>query len=163
MNEAVKVGKAAPAFKLEDAEGNTVSLADFKGKSNVVVYFYPKAMTPGCTVQACSLRDSKKQLAKLNTVVLGISPDPQKSLVKFIERDKLNFTLLSDPEHKVAEKYGAWGEKSLYGRKYMGIMRSTVIVGKDGKVKHVMEKVNTKTHHDDVMEIIQKINEGLEG
>lgn len=162
MNEKVTIGKAAPAFKLLDAEGETVALADFKGKKNVVIYFYPKAMTPGCTVQACSIRDSKKQFAKLDTVVLGISPDPQKSLVKFIERDQLNFTLLSDPDHKVAEKYGAWGEKSLYGRKYMGILRSTVIVGKDGKVKHVMEKVNTKTHHDDVLEIIKKINEDLE-
>lgn len=159
MNDKVKVGKAAPAFKLVDAEGETVSLADFKGKNNVVVYFYPKAMTPGCTVQACSIRDSKKELAKLDTVVLGISPDPQKSLQKFIERDKLNFTLLSDPDHKIAEKYGAWGEKSLYGKKYMGILRSTFIVGKDGKVKHVMDKVNTKTHHDDVLEIISGLED----
>lgn len=157
MNETIKVGKAAPAFKLENAEGETVKLSDFKGEKNVVIYFYPKAMTPGCTVQACSIRDSKKAFAKLDTVVLGISPDAPKSLAKFTERDKLNFTLLSDPDHKVAELYGAWGEKSLYGRKYMGILRSTVIVGKDGKVKHVMEKVNTKTHHDDVLEIIANL------
>ncbi len=151
-----KIGNLAPSFKAENEAGVEVSLKDFKGKKNVVLYFYPKAMTPGCTVQACSLRDSKKTLEKLDTVVLGMSPDPVKSLVKFIEKEKLNFTLLSDADHAIAEKYGVWQEKSLYGRKYMGVMRMTFIIGKDGKLKHIMEKVNTKTHHDDVIEYLKE-------
>ena len=151
-----KVGNLAPSFKAENEAGEEVSLKDFKGKKNVVLYFYPKAMTPGCTVQACSLRDNKKAFEKLDTVVLGMSPDPVKSLVKFIEKEKLNFTLLSDVDHAIAEKYGVWQEKSLYGRKYMGVMRMTFIIGKDGKLKHIMEKVNTKTHHDDVLEYLKE-------
>lgn len=150
------VGKSAPSFKALNQEGEEVKLADYKGKKNVVLYFYPKAMTPGCTVQACSLRDSMKALEKIDTVVLGVSPDPVKSLVKFQDKEKLNFTLLSDEDHSIAEKYGTWGEKSLYGRKYMGMFRMTFIIGKDGKIKHVMEKVNTKTHHDDVIEWIKE-------
>ncbi|MFZ4712179.1 MAG: thioredoxin-dependent thiol peroxidase [Bacteriovoracaceae bacterium] len=146
-----KIGKAAPSFKTLNELGESVSLKDFKGKKNVVLYFYPKAMTPGCTVQACGIRDSKSAFHKLDTVVLGISPDPVKSLVKFQEKQGLNFSLLSDEDHEIADKYGAWGEKSLYGRKYMGVFRMTFIIGKDGKLLHLMEKVNTKTHHDDVL------------
>lgn len=146
-----EIGKSAPAFTLQDQQGQKVSLADFKGKKNVVLYFYPKAMTPGCTVQACGLRDSQKSLDKLDTVVLGVSPDPVAKLQKFIEKESLNFTLLSDEDHKVAESYGAWGLKKFMGREYMGILRYTYLIDKAGKLRHVMDKVKTKTHHDDVL------------
>ena len=142
-----KIGNLAPKFALQDHEGNAVSLADFKGKSAVVIYFYPKAMTPGCTVQAQGLRDTAKALKKLNTVVLGISPDPIKKLAKFVERDALNFQLLSDEDHAVADSYGAWGPKKFMGREFDGILRTTFIVGKDGKLKAVMDKFKTKDHH----------------
>jgi peroxiredoxin Q/BCP len=142
-----KIGNLAPKFVLQDHEGNAISLADFKGKSAVVVYFYPKAMTPGCTVQAQGLRDTAKALKKLNTVVLGISPDPIKKLAKFVERDALNFQLLSDEDHAVADSYGAWGPKKFMGREFDGILRTTFIVGQDGKLKAVMDKFKTKDHH----------------
>jgi peroxiredoxin Q/BCP len=150
-----KIGNLAPAFSLLNQDGEKVSLKDFVGnkagdKQNVILYFYPKAMTPGCTVQACGLRDSQQELAELDTVALGVSPDAVPRLKKFIERDQLNFTLLSDEDHALAEKYGVWGMKKFMGREFMGILRTTFIIGKDGKLKHVMAKVNTKTHHDDV-------------
>jgi len=146
-----KIGNLAPKFALQDHEGNAVSLSDFKGKSAVVVYFYPKAMTPGCTVQAQGLRDTAKALKKLNTVVLGISPDPIKKLAKFVERDALNFQLLSDEDHAVADSYGAWGPKKFMGREFDGILRTTFIVGKDGKLKAVMDKFKTKDHHTELL------------
>jgi peroxiredoxin Q/BCP len=152
-----KVGGAAPAFTLPNQAGKPVSLKQFKGKQNVVLYFYPKAMTPGCTVQACGIRDSKKALAKLDTVVLGLSPDPVAKLARFIDKEALNFTLLSDEDHAVTEKYGAWGLKKFMGREFMGVLRTTFIIGKDGRLKHVMGKVNTKTHHDDVMDLIGEL------
>jgi thioredoxin-dependent peroxiredoxin len=151
-----KIGSAAPAFTLLDQDGNKVSLKQFKGVKNVVLYFYPKAMTPGCTVQACGIRDSKKALAKLNTVVLGVSPDPVAKLGRFIEKHDLNFTLLSDEDHEVAGKYGAWGLKKFMGREFMGVLRTTFIIGKDGRLKHVMAKVNTKSHHDDVIALLSE-------
>ncbi len=152
-----KVGNMAPAFTLLDQDGNKVSLKDFRGKSNVALYFYPKAMTPGCTVQACGIRDSKKALAKLDTVVLGVSPDPVGRLGKFIEKQDLNFTLLSDEDHAITEKYGCWGLKKFMGREFMGVLRTTFIIGKDGRLKHVMDKVKTKSHHDDVMDLIKEL------
>lgn len=152
-----KVGNLAPAFKLLDQNGNEVSLKQFRDKSNVVLYFYPKAMTPGCTVQACGIRDSKKELAKLNTVVLGVSPDPVARLGRFIEKQELNFTLLSDEDHAITEKYGVWDLKKFMGREFMGVVRSTFIIGKDGRLKHVMAKVKTKTHHDDVLQLISEL------
>lgn len=151
-----KVGNAAPAFTLVNQKGEKVSLKDFKDKSNVVLYFYPKAMTPGCTVQACGIRDTKKKYASAKTVVLGVSPDAPERLVKFIEKEKLNFDLLSDPDHKIADKYGAWGPKKFMGKEYDGILRTTFIIGKDGRLKHVMDKVKTKTHHDDVLNWIKE-------
>ncbi len=147
-----KVGNLAPAFTMVNQNGEKVSLKDFKGKKNVVLYFYPKAMTPGCTVQAQGIRDSKAILKKLDTVVLGVSPDEEKRLVKFIERDELNFDLLSDPEHKITEKYGCWSLKKFMGKEYMGVVRTTFIIGKDGRLKHIMDKFKTKTHHDDLIE-----------
>ena len=149
-----KIGNLAPAFSLSDQDGKTVSLKDFKGK-RVVLYFYPRAMTPGCTVQACGLRDSAKILAKLNTVALGVSPDQPKSLLKFRERDQLNFDLLSDPDHTIAEKYGVWAMKKFMGRESMGILRTTFIIGVDGKLRHIINKVTTKTHHNDVIALLQ--------
>ncbi len=153
----VKIGTVAPAFTLLDQDGNKVSLKQFKGEKNVALYFYPKAMTPGCTVQACGIRDSKKALAKIDTVVLGVSPDAVAKLGRFIEKQALNFTLLSDEDHAVTEKYGAWGLKKFMGREFMGVLRTTFIIGKDGRVKHVMDKVNTKSHHDDVIALITQL------
>ena len=147
---SLKIGDMAPEFTLEDQNGKMVSLKDFRGK-NVVVYFYPKAMTPGCTVQACSVRDSQSKLNDANIVVLGISADPVKKLKQFESKDKLNFTLLSDPEHKLIESYGSWGMKKFMGREYMGISRQSFLIDQSGKIIHIMNKVDTKTHHDDVL------------
>jgi peroxiredoxin Q/BCP len=152
-----KIGNMAPAFSLPNQDGNKVALKDFRDDKNVVVYFYPKAMTPGCTVQACGLRDSSAALNKLDTVVLGVSPDPVARLGKFIDKEGLNFTLLSDEDHAIAEKYGAWGLKKFMGREFMGILRTTFIIGKDGRLKHIMDKVKTKTHHDDVLTLIREL------
>ncbi|MFK8047961.1 MAG: thioredoxin-dependent thiol peroxidase [Halioglobus sp.] len=152
-----KVGNLAPAFTLLNQDGEKVSLKQFRDKSNVVVYFYPKAMTPGCTVQACGIRDSKKELAKLNTVVLGISPDPVARLGRFIEKQDLNFTLLSDEDHAITEKYGCWDLKKFMGKEFMGVVRTSFIIGKDGKLKKVMDKFKTKTHHDDVIAQIKEL------
>ena len=146
-----KIGNLAPAFSLPDQTGAKVSLKDFRDKKNVVLYFYPRAMTPGCKVQACGLRDSQSALAKLDTVVLGVSPDPIGKLQKFIEKEQLNFTLLSDEDHAVADKYGCWGLKKFMGREFMGLLRTTFIIGKDGKLRHIIAKVNTKNHHDEVL------------
>lgn len=150
-----KTGNLAPAFKLQNQNGDEVDLKSFRGK-NVVLYFYPKAMTPGCTTQACGIRDYKNEFGKLNTVVLGISPDEPKKLLKFIEKERLNFDLLSDPDHAVAEAYGVWGLKKFMGREYMGILRTTFIIGSDGKLKYVMDDVKTKTHHEDVSNYIKE-------
>ena len=152
-----KVGNMAPVFTLLDQDGNKVSLKQFRGEKNVVLYFYPKAMTPGCTVQACGIRDSKKQFAKLDTVVLGVSPDAVARLGRFIDKQDLNFTLLSDEDHAITEKYGAWGLKKFMGREFMGVLRSTFIIGKDGRLKHVMDKVKTKSHHEDVTALIKAL------
>jgi peroxiredoxin Q/BCP len=152
-----KVGNMAPAFSLLDQGGNKVSLKQFKGKQNVALYFYPRAMTPGCTVQACGIRDSKKALAKLDTVVLGVSPDPVAKLGKFIEKQDLNFTLLSDEDHAITEKYGVWRLKKFMGKEFMGVVRTTFIIGKDGRLKHVMDKFKTKTHHDDLIAMLKEL------
>lgn len=146
----LKVGDSAPDFTLLDQNGKSVSLHDFKGK-NVVVYFYPKAMTPGCTVQACEISHSEAKLKAAHIVVLGISADPVKSLKKFEEKEKLNFTLLSDPEKKVIQSYGAWGLKKFMGREFEGILRQSFLIDSEGKIAHIMEKVDTKTHHDDIL------------
>lgn len=153
-----KVGNNAPAFSLKNQDDKTVSLKDFKGKKNVVLYFYPKAMTPGCTTQACGIRDTKAKLSRQDTVVLGVSPDPVKRLAKFRDKEKLNFDLLSDEDHKLAEKYGVWGLKKFMGREYMGVNRISFIIGKDGKLKHIMDKVKTKTHHDDVLNLVKALD-----
>jgi peroxiredoxin Q/BCP len=156
MSTLPKIGNMAPAFTMLDQNSEKVSLKDFKGKKNVVLYFYPKAMTPGCTTQACGIRDFKKEFAKADTVVFGVSPDAPARLGRFIERDDLNFSLLSDEEHKIADKYGSWGPKKFMGREYDGILRQTFIIGKDGRLKEIMAKVKTKTHHEDVLEYIKE-------
>ncbi len=150
-----RIGSKAPAFTLQDQNGDKHSLKDYSG-STVVLYFYPKAMTPGCTVQACGIRDSEKTLKKIGVEVLGVSIDAYPRLTKFAERDNLNFTLLSDEDHKVADKYGVWGLKKFMGREFIGLKRTTFILDKEGKVRCIMEKVNTKTHHDDVMKWIKE-------
>lgn len=153
-----KIGNLAPAFTLLNQDGEKVSLKDFRDSKTVVLYFYPRAMTPGCTVQARGIRDSLRAFDRAGAVVLGVSPDPVNKLVKFTEKEALNFTLLSDPDHAAAEKYGCWGLKKFMGRESMGILRTTFIIGKDGRLKHVMSKVNTKTHHDEVLELVKSLS-----
>ena len=138
-------GDPAPDFALSDADGNTVRLADFR-KRKVVVYFYPAAMTPGCTVEACDFRDSLSVLSVGGTDVLGVSPDPLDRLVKFREKEQLNFPLLSDPDHAVMERYGAWGEKNQYGRRMVGVIRSTFVVGPEGRLEQVQYGVRASGH-----------------
>ncbi|HCG79066.1 MULTISPECIES: thioredoxin-dependent thiol peroxidase [Thalassolituus] len=145
-----ELGQPAPDFTTLNQREEEVALSDLKGKK-VVLYFYPKAMTPGCTVQACGLRDTQKELDDRNVVVLGLSPDAPKRLQKFIDRDELNFDLLSDEDHAIAEKYGVWAMKKFMGREFMGVHRITFIIDEDGKLVHIMEKVKTKTHHDDLI------------
>ena len=152
-----KVGNMAPAWTLLNQDGNKVSLKDFKGKKNVVFYFYLKALTPGCITQACGIRDAKKELDKLDAVVFGVSPDPVEKLQRFIEKKELNFDLLSDEDKKVTERYGVWGLKKFMGKEFMGVIRTTFIIGKDGRLKHIMDKVKTKSHHDDVIEILKTL------
>ena len=151
-----KVGNMAPAFTTVNQREEKVSLKDFRDKKNVLLYFYPKASTPGCTVQACELRDHLIEYDKLDTVVLGISPDPVSRLQKFKEKYDLNFDLLSDVDHPIADKYGVWGQKKMAGREYMGLIRTTFIIGKDGRLKHVMEKVRTKKHHEDAIALVKQ-------
>lgn len=142
-------GTKAPLFTLADQDGNNVSLSDFRGQK-VVLYFYPKDNTPGCTREACSIRDNMPDFSRLNVKIFGVSRDSGESHRKFIEKQNLNFTLLSDPEHKVMEEYGAWGEKTLYGRKSMGVIRSTFVINEDGVIEKVYKKVNTATHGEDL-------------
>ena len=143
---AIEEGKAAPAFTLKDARGEKVSLKDFKGR-NVVLYFYPKDDTPGCTKEACGFRDLWQDIQKKGTVVLGVSPDSPESHTRFATKYSLPFTLLCDPEHSVMEKYGAWGEKNMYGKKTMGVIRSTVLIGPDGKVRKHWRRVPKADEH----------------
>ncbi|MBY7958221.1 thioredoxin-dependent thiol peroxidase [Vibrio fluvialis] len=149
----LKAGSPAPAFSLLDQDGNTVSLSDFTGKK-VLFYFYPKAMTPGCTVQAQGMRDVKSELDAHNVVVLGVSIDPVKRLGKFIERDNLNFTLLSDEDHAVAEQFGVWGEKKFMGKVYDGLHRISFLINENGVIEHVFDKFKTKDHHEVVLDYL---------
>lgn len=153
-----RVGYMAPAFSLENQNGSLVALKDFKHKKNVVLYFYPKAMTPGCNVQARGIRDHLKAFNRADTVVLGVSPDRPERLAKFEEKENLNFFLLSDSNHQLAEKYGVWGPKKFMGKEYIGILRTTFVIGKDGRLVHVLDKVKTKTHHTDVLNILKKLD-----
>jgi len=154
----LKVGDTAPAFSRLNQDGKAVRLDDFAGSQHVVLYFYPRAMTPGCTVQACGIRDTAAEFKNASAVVLGVSPDKVASLVKFRERDKLNFDLLSDEDKSLAKAYGVWGLKKFMGREFMGVRRWTFIIGKDGTIKHIMDDVDTKTHHDDVLAVLKTLN-----
>jgi peroxiredoxin Q/BCP len=146
----IERGDKAPDFELPDQDGRAVKLSDFRGES-VVVYFYPKAATPGCTTQACGVRDHRLDYEKAGAVVLGISPDPVANVKKFHDREGLNFALLADEDHAVAESYGVWVTKSLYGRSFLGNERTTFIVGPDGKVAEVLRNVKPAEHDELVL------------
>jgi peroxiredoxin Q/BCP len=149
-------GDTAPDFTLRDQNGDEVTLSELRGET-VVVYFYPRADTPGCTTQACGVRDRSDEYAAAGARVLGISPDEVEEIAKFAGKYDLGFTLLADPDHEVAEEYGAWGEKSMYGKKYLGVLRSTFIVGPDGKVARVFPKVQPKKHDDLVLKALGEL------
>lgn len=149
----LKAGDKAPKFTLQNQSDESVSLSDFSGKK-VLVYFYPKAMTPGCTIQAQGLRDIKSDLDKHNVVVLGISPDAVKRLPKFIEKESLNFTLLSDEDHAVADAFGVWGLKKFMGKEYDGIHRLSFLIDESGIISHVLDKFKTKEHHQVVLDAL---------
>ena len=149
-------GNKAPDFNLPASTGGKIALKDLKGK-NIVVYFYPKDDTPGCTVEACGLRDSFKEIEKLGTVILGVSPDSIISHGKFISKFKLPFALLADEDKKMCQDYGVWVEKSMYGKKYMGVARTTFIIDKNGKVANVFEKVKPEGHDQEIIAALKNL------
>ncbi len=149
----LKRGENAPHFILPDQHNQSVALTDFKGKK-VLIYFYPKALTPGCTTQACNLRDSKAELDKLNVVILGISPDSPQKLASFTDKKMLNFILLSDQDHQVAEQFGVWGEKKFMGKTFDGIHRISFLIDEQGKIEQVFDKFKTSEHHQVVLDYL---------
>jgi len=149
----LSVGDKAPAFATKDQDGKTVKLSDYKGRK-VVLYFYPKDDTPGCTKEACSFRDAWAQLKRRKVAVLGVSVDDEKSHRKFADKFSLPFTLLADTDKSIVESYGTWGEKSMYGKTYMGVQRATFIIDADGRIAKVFPKVSPKTHDDAVLEAL---------
>ncbi len=151
----LKPGDIAPQFSLPDQDGELINLSDFDGQ-RVLVYFYPKAMTPGCTVQACGLRDNMEELKKFNVEVLGISTDNPGRLSRFVEKEVLNFTLLSDENHQIAEQFAVWGEKTFMGKVYDGIHRISFLIDKHGKIEQVFENVNPHSHHDIVLTYLKE-------
>jgi len=159
MGLAIKLNDKAPEFTLPDQDGKEVSLKDYRGKY-VVLYFYPRADTPGCTIEACEFRDSYKKVEKIGAVVLGVSPDQPKALKKFEEKFGLPFTLLGDADKKVCNAYGVIQEKNMYGKKVMGVARTTFIIGPDGKVAHIFEKVKPEGHADQVLEYLKGAMKG---
>jgi peroxiredoxin Q/BCP len=152
----LKAGVAAPDFALPDQNGNEVSLSSLKGET-IVLYFYPRADTPGCTTQACSVRDRSAEYKAAGARVIGVSPDPVEAVAKFAGKFDLDFTLLADADHAVAEQYGTWVEKSMYGKKYMGMQRATFIIGPDGKIAKVFPKISPKTHDDVVLKALAEL------
>jgi peroxiredoxin Q/BCP len=153
----IETGQQAPDFTLPDQDVNEVSLSDFRGRP-VVLYFYPKADTPGCTTQACGIRDHRADYEAAGAVVLGVSPDPVKAVKRFADKQSLNFRLLADEDHAVCETYGVWVEKSMYGKTYWGAKRATFIIDEDGKVAHVIPKVSPKTHDDEVLKVLGELS-----
>lgn len=149
-------GIKAPAFRGKDQDGNTISLADFKGKK-LVLYFYPEDDTPTCTIQACNLRDHYSILKANGFEVIGVSPDEEKKHKKFEDKYKLPFTLIADPKHTIIEKYGVWGEKQLYGRKYMGLHRTTFLIDEKGVIKKIFLKPRNKQHSEEILKAWQLI------
>jgi peroxiredoxin Q/BCP len=156
--DASLVGKKTPAFTLPDQDGKPVSLASLTARGPVVLYFYPKDMTPGCTIEACSFRDNSNKLRALGAQVIGVSADSPASHVKFIAKQSLNFPLLSDPANTTTKAYGVYKMKSLYGRQFMGIERTTFIIGRDGVVKQVFPKVKVNGHTDEVLDALKQLN-----
>ena len=154
---AILEGKKAPAFQLSDANGKTVALKDLLGANHLVLYFYPKDMTPGCTIEACSFRDNNDRLTALGAQVVGISADSSASHTKFTDKHGLNFPLLADPDNKVTGLYGVYKMKSLYGRQFMGIERTTFVIDKSGVVRRVFAKVKVNGHTDEVIEALQAL------
>jgi peroxiredoxin Q/BCP len=154
----IEQGQAAPDFELPDQDGREVKLSDFRGQP-VVVYFYPKADTPGCTTQACGVRDHRADYAKVGSVVLGISPDPVKKVKKFHDKYDLDFALLADEGHVVADAYGVWAEKSMYGKTYFGNERTTFIIDAEGKVAEVLRKVKPAEHDELVLAALQQLSQ----
>jgi peroxiredoxin Q/BCP len=152
----IQPGEKAPSFTIPDQDGNDVSLSDFAGR-NVVLYFYPRANTPGCTVQACGVRDHHPEYEAAGATVLGVSPDAVRHVKKFHDEQGLNFTLLADADHEVCDAYGVWTEKSNYGKTYMGASRSTFVIDGDGVVRHVVEKASPKTHDDVVLAALAEL------
>ncbi len=150
----LQAGDTAPAFSLQNQNDETITLSELLKEQQVLVYFYPKASTPGCTVQAENLRDQQDELAKFNTRVVGISPDPIKRLKNFEIKKELNFDLLADEDHAIAEAFGVWGYKKFMGKEYDGIHRLTFLVGQDGKIKHLFDKFKTKDHHQVVLDYL---------
>ena len=153
-NLKLKEGGRAPEFSVNTSGGGKLSLADFKGK-NVILYFYPKDDTPGCTKEACAFRDNFSEFKKRGAVVLGVSPDSVKSHDKFVEKFKLPFTLLADEDKKIVEAYGVWGEKSFMGRKYMGTHRVTFLIGPDGRIKKIWPQVKPDEHVEEVLAALE--------
>ncbi len=156
-NHMLKENTKAPDFNLTANTGQMISLTDLKGK-NVVIYFYPKDDTPGCTVQACGFRDSFKDIEKLGAIVLGVSPDSVASHEKFIKKFNLPFILLSDTDKKMCQDYGVWVEKSMYGKKYMGVTRTTFIINKEGKITKIFEKVKPEGHNEEVIDTLKLLS-----
>ena len=154
MSDWLEVGTKAPAFTLASDSGMKLGLSHFKGKP-VVLYFYPKDDTPGCTKEACAFRDASKQLKELGAVVLGVSPDDEESHAKFRDKFQLNFPLLADPDHSLAEAYGAWREKNMYGKKSMGVQRSTYLIARDGTIAKVWKKVSVDGHDAAVLKALK--------
>ncbi len=154
MATHLKIGDKAPAFEAPDQNGETKRLSDYTGKK-LILYFYPKDNTPGCTAEACSLRDGRTVLQEKGFEIVGVSPDTVQSHQRFIEKKELNFTLLSDPEHHLAEAYGVWGEKKFMGRVSMGILRTTFVIGADGVIEKIFEKVRTADHFEQILEAYQ--------
>ncbi|MGE5435797.1 MAG: thioredoxin-dependent thiol peroxidase [Syntrophothermus sp.] len=151
----LKEGMSAPDFKAKDQDGNTISLSDYKGK-NVVLYFYPKDNTPGCTKEACNFRDDLDEFTDLNAVILGVSADSEASHKKFISKYELPFKLISDPDKKIIQKYGVWKEKNNFGIKALGIVRSTFVIDKNGKIKKIFDKVKVDGHNQEVKEALKE-------
>ncbi|WP_294615401.1 thioredoxin-dependent thiol peroxidase [uncultured Gilliamella sp.] len=154
MVNPLKEGEKAPQFSLPDQDGEQISLNDFKGQ-RVLIYFYPKAMTPGCTVQACNLRDSAEEFKKYEVIIIGISTDKPEKLSRFMEKELLNFTLLSDDNHEVSQAFGAWGEKEFMGKTFDGIHRISFLIGKDGKIEKVFNNFKTNNHHEVVLDYLK--------
>jgi len=156
-NSLPRVGDVSPYFTLTSDADEAITLSQYRGVANVVLYFYPKSDTPGCTLEACNFRDNYTALIEAGSVILGVSPDPVKKQAKFVEKHALPFPILADPDHSVAECYGLWKEKSFMGRKYMGVERTTFIIDKEGVVREVFEKVKVAGHSEEVLAALKSL------